>query len=108
MESLGDWQRSCYCGEPRVAQVGQQLTVMGWVHSRRDHGGVTFIDVRDRSGLVQIVCNPQVNKTAHARAKGFLQVASSPLTRSSYHAGKDFAEMKAAREAQLAKAAAKA
>ena len=69
MESLGDWQRSCYCGEPRVAQVGQQLTVMGWVHSRRDHGGVTFIDVRDRSGLVQIVCNPQVNKTAHARAK---------------------------------------
>ena len=69
MESLGDWQRSCYCGEPRVAQVGQQLTVMGWVHSRRDHGGVTFIDVRDRSGLVQIVCNPQVNKTAHVRAK---------------------------------------
>lgn len=45
---------------------------------------------------------------AIARAKGFLQVASSPLTRSSYHAGKDFAEMKAAREAQLAKAAAKA
>ena len=43
-----------------------------------------------------------------ARAKGFLQVASSPLTRSSYHAGKDFAEMKAAREARLAKAAAKA
>ena len=69
VESLGDWQRSCYCGEPRVAQVGQQLTVMGWVHSRRDHGGVTFIDVRDRSGLVQIVCNPQVNKTAHVRAK---------------------------------------
>lgn len=69
MESLGDWRRSCYCGEPRVAQVGQQLTVMGWVHSRRDHGGVTFIDVRDRSGLVQIVCNPQVSQTAHARAK---------------------------------------
>jgi aspartyl-tRNA synthetase len=45
------------------------MTVMGWVQSRRDHGGVTFIDVRDRSGLVQIVCNPQVNKTAHARAK---------------------------------------
>lgn len=69
MESLGDWQRSCYCGEPRVAQVGQQMTVMGWVQSQRDHGGVTFIDVRDRSGLVQIVCNPQVNQTAHARAK---------------------------------------
>ncbi len=69
MESLGDWQRSCYCGEPRVTQVGRPLTVMGWVHSRRDHGGVTFIDLRDRSGLVQIVCNPQVSPAAQARAK---------------------------------------
>ena len=69
MESLGDWQRSCYCGEPRVTQVGQPLTVMGWVHSRRDHGGVTFVDVRDRSGLVQIVCNPQVSPAAHTQAK---------------------------------------
>ena len=69
MESLGDWQRSCYCGEPRVTQVGRPMTVMGWVHSRRDHGGVTFIDIRDRSGLVQIVCNPQVSQAAHARAK---------------------------------------
>ncbi len=69
MESLGDWQRSCYCGEPRATQVGQSLTVMGWVHSRRDHGGVTFVDVRDRSGLVQIVCNPQVSPPAHTQAK---------------------------------------
>ena len=69
MESLGDWQRSCYCGEPRVTQVGRPLTVMGWVHSRRDHGGVTFIDLRDRSGLVQIVCNPQISPAAQARAK---------------------------------------
>ena len=69
MESLGDWQRNCYCGEPRVAQVGQTMTVMGWVHSRRDHGGVTFVDVRDRSGLVQIVCNPQVSPAAHTQAK---------------------------------------
>ena len=45
------------------------MTVMGWVHSRRDHGGVTFVDVRDRSGLVQIVCNPQVSPTAHTQAK---------------------------------------
>ena len=69
MESLGDWQRNCYCGEPRVAQVGQTMTVMGWVHSRRDHGGVTFVDIRDRSGLVQIVCNPQVSPAAHTQAK---------------------------------------
>jgi len=42
---------------------------MGWVHARRDHGGVTFIDLRDRSGLIQVVCNPQVNPAAHAAAK---------------------------------------
>jgi aspartyl-tRNA synthetase len=69
MELLGNWQRSCYCGDPRPTQVGQELIVMGWVHARRDHGGVTFIDLRDRSGIVQIVFNPQVNETAHTAAK---------------------------------------
>jgi aspartyl-tRNA synthetase len=69
MESLGDWKRSCYCGEPRRSQVGQELTVMGWVHARRDHGGVTFVDLRDRSGLLQIVFNPQVSQDAHTAAK---------------------------------------
>ncbi|MBI3796639.1 MAG: aspartate--tRNA ligase [Deltaproteobacteria bacterium] len=69
MESLSNWERSCYCGEPGLAQVGQKITVMGWVHARRDHGGVTFIDLRDRSGLVQVVCNPQVSPAAHAAAK---------------------------------------
>lgn len=69
MELLGNWQRSCYCGDPRSAQVGQELIVMGWVHARRDHGGVTFIDLRDRSGMVQVVFNLQVNETAHTAAK---------------------------------------
>lgn len=69
MKSLGDWQRSCLCGEPRSTQVGQQMVLMGWVQSQRDHGGVTFIDLRDRSGLVQIVCNPQISAEAHSQAK---------------------------------------
>lgn len=69
MQLLGDWKRSCYCGEPRSSQVGQELTVMGWVNARRDHGGVTFIDLRDRSGLLQVVFNPQINEAAHNEAK---------------------------------------
>lgn len=69
MESLDSWQRTSYCGTPRLAQVGQAVTVMGWVHARRDHGGVTFLDLRDRSGIIQAVCNPQVSPAAHAAAK---------------------------------------
>jgi aspartyl-tRNA synthetase len=50
--------RSHYCGEVNESLIGQQATVVGWVHRRRDHGGVIFIDLRDREGLLQIVCNP--------------------------------------------------
>ncbi|WP_173292439.1 aspartate--tRNA ligase [Thiosulfativibrio zosterae] len=50
--------RTHYCGQVTEALEGQQVTVSGWVHRRRDHGGVIFIDLRDREGLVQIVVNP--------------------------------------------------
>jgi aspartyl-tRNA synthetase len=68
-DQLGDWKRSCYCGEPRANAVGNALTLFGWVRSRRDHGGVIFVDLRDRSGICQIVFNPEVDAAAHEKAK---------------------------------------
>jgi aspartyl-tRNA synthetase len=68
-DPLGDWKRSCYCGEPRANAVGKELTLFGWVRTRRDHGGVIFVDLRDRSGICQIVFNPEVNAIAHEKAK---------------------------------------
>ncbi len=50
--------RTTYCGLVSEALLGQTVTLMGWAHRRRDHGGVIFIDLRDREGLVQVVCDP--------------------------------------------------
>src|SRR6266545_2670427 len=51
-------KRTDYCGRIDRRYLAQTVTVMGWVHRRRDHGGVIFVDLRDREGLVQIVCDP--------------------------------------------------
>ncbi len=64
--ALGAWTRSHYGGELRATDIGSKVTVMGWVHGRRDHGGVVFLDLRDRSGLVQVVLDPECSKEAHA------------------------------------------
>lgn len=50
--------RSHYAGSVCTDQLGQPVTLCGWVHRRRDHGGVIFIDLRDREGLAQVVCDP--------------------------------------------------
>lgn len=60
--------RSQYCGETTADQLGQDVKLAGWVHRRRDHGGVIFIDLRDREGIVQIVVNPE-QKEAFAKAE---------------------------------------
>ncbi len=66
------------CGELRPSHIGQTVTLAGWVHRQRDHGGVTFIDLRDRYGLVQIVSNPEKAEAAallqDARQEWVLQV----------------------------------
>ena len=50
--------RTDYCGRINARHLDQSVTLMGWVNTRRDHGGVIFIDLRDREGIVQVVCNP--------------------------------------------------
>src|SRR5690348_4296013 len=55
--------RSEYCGLVSRAYLGQTVTLFGWVHRRRDHGGVIFIDLRDREGLLQVVCDPDTPQT---------------------------------------------
>jgi aspartyl-tRNA synthetase len=60
--------KSHTCGELRKEHIGKSVTVAGWVHRRRDHGGVIFIDLRDRFGLVQVVANPEIAPQAHLSA----------------------------------------
>jgi aspartyl-tRNA synthetase len=68
MESMGKLSRTHSCNALGKKNVGEQVTLMGWVLRRRDHGGVIFIDLRDRRGITQVVFNPEINPKVHAKA----------------------------------------
>jgi aspartyl-tRNA synthetase len=68
MESMGGLKRTQNCNALNTSHVGQEVTLMGWVMRRRDHGGVIFIDLRDRWGITQVVFNPEHNEAVHAKA----------------------------------------
>ncbi len=69
VQSLGDWRRTHTCGVLTAADNGAEVCLMGWAQYRRDHGGLIFVDLRDRHGLTQVVFSPDVNPDAHSRAR---------------------------------------
>ncbi len=81
------WPRTDYCGALRAADVGREVALLGWVASRRDHGALIFIDLRDREGIVQLIFNPGHDSGAHetagkARSEYFLAVKGRVVGRS--------------------------
>ena len=68
MDSLGSLRRTHTCNELGRDNLQEEVILMGWVLRRRDHGGVIFIDLRDRWGITQVVFNPEFNPEAHAKA----------------------------------------
>jgi aspartyl-tRNA synthetase len=69
LELMGNWERTDYCGKLGINDLKRDVILMGWVQSHRDHGGVIFIDLRDREGLVQVVLNPENSEEVHKKGE---------------------------------------
>jgi len=69
IDFLGDLKRTSYCGDLNKKDVTREVTLLGWVQRRRDLGGLIFVELRDRQGIIQVVFNPEVNPQAHEKAQ---------------------------------------
>ena len=69
LDLLGDLKRTDYCGDLTQKDANRDVVIMGWVQRRRDLGGLIFVELRDRQGIVQVVFNPEINPDAHQRAQ---------------------------------------
>ena len=69
LDFLGSLERTHHCGELRAAHAGQQVVLMGWVNRRRDHGNLIFLDVRDRTGIAQVVLDKELVPDGHAKGE---------------------------------------
>ena len=77
----GDWRRTHTCGELRAEHVGQEVTLNGWVHARRDHGKIYFVDLRDRYGVTQIVLGERITEAPKLNAEDVVSVTGEVLAR---------------------------
>ncbi|HEV2698511.1 MAG TPA: aspartate--tRNA ligase [Terriglobales bacterium] len=69
LDFLGDLKRTYMCGALRLSDAGKKAVLMGWVNRRRDLGNIVFLDLRDRTGITQVVCNRELNPAAHKKAE---------------------------------------
>jgi len=69
LDFLGKLERTHYCGDLRAANAGQNVVLMGWVNRRRDHGNLIFLDLRDRSGIAQVVLDKELTPEGHAKGE---------------------------------------